>query len=75
MGDSITLVPNPGLRVCRVCKNEYVGFGALCPTHAAELATQNAQANMAASAVLEARINAQQAERRARRRAEWRECV
>jgi hypothetical protein len=64
-----------GVRVCRVCKAEYVGHGALCPTHLAELAVQNAQANAEANATLDARIKAQQAERHARPRTEWHECV
>jgi hypothetical protein len=64
-----------GIRMCRVCNAEYVGFGALCPTHLAELAAQNAQANAEANAVLESRIKAQKAERHARPRTEWHECV
>ena len=75
MDKPITQVPNPGLRVCRVCQVQYVGHGALCPTHAAEVAAQNALTNAALAAALETRLSAQQTERRARRRSEWRECV
>jgi len=75
MNQQINLIPGAGIRTCRVCKAQFVGHGALCPTHAAELAAQIAQANIAASAVLQTRTSAQQAERRARPRSEWRERV
>jgi len=62
-------------RVCRVCGLEYAGYGVLCPTHAAELAAQNAAAALAATAALTAREMRESAERQARRRTEWKECV
>ncbi len=75
MSQQIKQAPSSGIRVCRVCQTEYIGNGSLCPTHVAELAAQNAQANAEANAVLDAHIKAQQAERHARPRTEWNECV
>lgn len=75
MNQQIKQTLSAGIRVCRVCQAEYIGHGALCPTHVAELAAQNAQANVDANAVLNAHIKAQLAERHARPRTEWSECV
>ncbi len=60
---------------CRVCHVVYIGHGALCETHARELAEQQSQERARANAVLEKREAAQRATRRARGRSEWAEGV
>ena len=64
-----------GIRRCRVCQAEFIGRGALCPIHAAELAEQQRIAAQKANASLDMRIAKQRAERQARARREWVEAV
>ena len=68
-------VANPNVRVCRICQTQYIGRGALCPVHAAELAAKQVAQNAVTMIALNTREARQRAERCARQRTEWRECV
>lgn len=60
---------------CRICKAPYVGHGALCELHAAQLAEQRTQEIAKANAATRARELQARRDRRARARCELVEAV
>ena len=62
-------------RTCRICQQSFSGPGALCDQHRAELANQQREIGAQKNAVLEERIAAQEAERKARGRTEFLETI
>jgi hypothetical protein len=67
MGNELICDLFAGERKCRVCSAAFIGFGALCETHRAELAAMQRQDAEQANAQLEARLTEQRAERQAER--------